>query len=248
MLSDIEIAQATQPEHIRAIAEKAGVAEEHLELYGNYKAKVDYNLLVEDRHEPGKLVLVTAINPTPAGEGKTTTTVGLADALRAPGQETRWWPCASLPSAPCSASRAALPAAATPRSFPWRTSTCTSPATSTPSARPTTCWPPCWTTTSSRATHWASTCARSPGSACVDMNDRQLRNVVDGLGGKANGMPREDGFDITVASEIMAVLLPGHVYHRPEGAPGPHRRGLHLRRQARHGRRPAGAGRHGGAC
>ncbi len=69
MLSDIEIAQATQPEHIRAIAEKAGVAEEHLELYGNYKAKVDYNLLVEEQHEPGKLVLVTAINPTPAGEG-----------------------------------------------------------------------------------------------------------------------------------------------------------------------------------
>ena len=81
MLSDIEIAQAKTPQHIRDIAKKAGVADRYLELYGNYKAKVDYNLLREEQHEPGKLVLVTAINPTPAGEGKTTTTVGLSDAL-----------------------------------------------------------------------------------------------------------------------------------------------------------------------
>ncbi|MEG2517900.1 MAG: formate--tetrahydrofolate ligase, partial [Raoultibacter sp.] len=81
MLSDIEIAQATTPEKITEIAKKAGVADRYLELYGNYKAKVDYNLLANEKHEPGKLILVTAINPTPAGEGKTTTTVGLADAL-----------------------------------------------------------------------------------------------------------------------------------------------------------------------
>ncbi|MEG0027169.1 MAG: formate--tetrahydrofolate ligase, partial [Raoultibacter sp.] len=81
MLSDIEIAQATTPEKITEIAKRAGVADEYLELYGNYKAKVDYNLLVNEKHESGKLILVTAINPTPAGEGKTTTTVGLADAL-----------------------------------------------------------------------------------------------------------------------------------------------------------------------
>ena len=86
MLTDIEIAQATKPEKIGVIAEKAGVDEKYLELYGNYKAKVDYNLLREEEHEPGKLILVTAINPTPAGEGKTTTTVGLADALSKQGK------------------------------------------------------------------------------------------------------------------------------------------------------------------
>ena len=86
VLSDIEIAQATKPQHISAIAEKAGVPESYLELYGTNKAKVDYNLLKDQEHTPGKLVLVTAINPTPAGEGKTTTTVGLADALAKQGK------------------------------------------------------------------------------------------------------------------------------------------------------------------
>ena len=86
MLSDIEIAQATKPEHISVIAEKAGVPESYLEMYGTNKAKVDYNLLTDVEHTPGKLILVTAINPTPAGEGKTTTTVGLADALARQGK------------------------------------------------------------------------------------------------------------------------------------------------------------------
>ena len=86
VLSDIEIAQATKPQHISAIAEKAGVPESYLELYGTNKAKVDYNLLTDEEHAPGKLILVTAINPTPAGEGKTTTTVGLADALARQGK------------------------------------------------------------------------------------------------------------------------------------------------------------------
>ena len=86
VLSDIEIAQATKPQHISAIAEKAGVPESYLELYGTNKAKVDYNLLTDEEHAPGKLILVTAINPTPAGEVKTTTTVGLADALARQGK------------------------------------------------------------------------------------------------------------------------------------------------------------------
>ena len=88
MLSDIEIAQAASPKHIAEIAEAAGVPQEYLEMYGTNKAKVDYNLLADVPHKPGKLILVTAINPTPAGEGKTTTTVGLADALR-PSREER---------------------------------------------------------------------------------------------------------------------------------------------------------------
>ncbi|WP_294421396.1 formate--tetrahydrofolate ligase, partial [uncultured Senegalimassilia sp.] len=86
MLTDIEIAQAATPQPISAIAQKAGVPEKYLEQYGTTKAKVDYNLLRDEQHTPGKLVLVTAINPTPAGEGKTTTTVGLADALQKRGK------------------------------------------------------------------------------------------------------------------------------------------------------------------
>ena len=149
-MTDIEIAQAHKMEKIVDVAAKAGIDEKHLELYGNYKAKLD---LSEIRKLPrkAKLILVTAISPTPAGEGKTTTSVGLADSLWAIGKPPRS-ACESPPWAPCLASRAALPAAATLRSSPWRISTYTSPATSTPSALPTTCWPPCWITTSTRAT------------------------------------------------------------------------------------------------
>ena len=150
--SDIEIAQETTMQPITEVAKTAGIDEKYLEQYGKYKAKVDYSILKEETHTPdGKLVLVTAINPTPAGEGKTTTTVGLADGLRQARQERPSSPCASRPSGRSSASRAARPAAAMRRSSRWRTSTSTSPATSTPSARPTTCWRPCWITTFIRA-------------------------------------------------------------------------------------------------
>lgn len=163
--SDIEIAQETPMLHIREIAKTAGVDEKYLEQYGNYKAKVDYNILKDMADKPnGKLVLVTAINPTPAGEGKTTTTVGLADAMRRIGKNVMV-ALREPSSAPCSASRAALPAAATHRSSPWRTSTCTSPVTSTPSALPTTCWLRCSITISIRAMLWALTPVRSPGAA-----------------------------------------------------------------------------------
>ena len=133
MMTDIEIAQSIQMRPIQEIAETAGVPEEYLECYGRYKAKVDYKLLNEVQGEDGKLILVTAINPTPADEGKTTTTVGLADGMRRLGKN-------------------ALVALREPSLGPV-----TSPGTSTPSARPTTCWPPCWTTTFSRAMPWALT-------------------------------------------------------------------------------------------
>ena len=133
MKTDIEIAQSSTMQHIRDIAKVANVEEKYLEQYGNYKAKVDYNLLKEHTGPDGKLILVTAITPTPAGEGKTTTTVGLADGLRKIGKRS-------------------VVALREPR-----ISTSTSPATSTPSARPTTCWLRCWTTTFSRATPWGST-------------------------------------------------------------------------------------------
>ena len=109
-LSDIEIAQRCKPEHIGVIAKRAHVDEKYIEQYGNYKAKIDLSLLSETKRENGKLILVTAITPTPAGEGKTTTTIGLADGLRRIGKDVtvalREW-------------------------FPWRISTSTSPATST---------------------------------------------------------------------------------------------------------------------
>ena len=125
--TDIEIAQECTMAPITEIAKKAGIDEKYLEQYGKYKAKIDYNLLKESDKKDGKLVLVTAINPTPAGEGKTTTTVGLADGLQKLGKNVMVAP---------------MQAAAMARWFPWRISTFISPAISMLSARPTTCWRP----------------------------------------------------------------------------------------------------------
>ena len=150
--SDIEIAHETTMSHIREIAAAAGIDDKYLEQYGNYKAKVDYNMLTEKADTPdGKLILVTAISPTPAGEGKTTTTVGLADGLKKIGKNV----VVALrePSlGPVFGVKAALQAAVTHRLFLWKTSTCTSPAICTQSAQQTTCWLLCWTTTSIRVT------------------------------------------------------------------------------------------------
>lgn len=118
--SDIEIAQSVKMLPIGEIAEKAGIDDRFIEPYGRYKAKVDYNFLNETKGKDGKLILVTAINPTPAGEGKTTTTIGLADGLKRLGKAWRSR-CASRRWDPCSASRAARRAEVTLRSCPWRT-------------------------------------------------------------------------------------------------------------------------------
>ena len=129
-LSDIEIAQRCKPEHIGVIAKRAHVDEKYIEQYGNYKAKIDLSLLSDTKREDGKLILVTAITPTPAGEGKTTTTIGLADGLRRIGKDVTV--ALREPSlGPVSESRAEPPAADMRRWFPWRISTSTSPATST---------------------------------------------------------------------------------------------------------------------
>ena len=205
ILSDIEIAQSCTPQPITAIARTAGVDEQYLELYGNYKAKVDYRLLREVERPEGKLVLVTAINPTPAGEGKTTTTVGLADGLRRLGQnamvalrEPSMGPVFGVKGGAAGGGWAqVIPMEDINLHF----------------------------TGDFHAIGAANNLLAAmldnhiqQGNAlgidpkhitwrrCVDMNDRQLRNIVDGLGGRVNGCPREDGFDITVASEIMAVL------------------------------------------
>ena len=151
MKTDIEIAQSAQMLSIAQVAEKAGIDVGLLEHYGRVKAKIDIGPL-RDRPRKGKLILVTAINPTPAGEGKTTTSVGLADALSRLDKNVLL--CLREPSL---GPVFGVKGAGTPRWCPWRTSTSTSPGTSTPSARPTTCWRPCWTTTSSRGTPWALT-------------------------------------------------------------------------------------------
>ncbi len=206
MYSDIEIAQACKMEKITKIAEKLNIPDEYLELYGNYKAKVDYKLLkdLKDKKD-GKLILVTAINPTPAGEGKTTTTVGLADGLRKINKnvvvalrEPSLGPVFGVKGGAAGGGYAQvvpmedinlhftgdfhaigaannLLAAMLDNHIQQGNSLNIDP----------------------RRITWRR---------AVDMNDRQLRNIVDGLGNRTDGTPRQDGFDITVASEVMAVL------------------------------------------
>ena len=165
--TDIEIAQETTMQHITEVAKTAGVDSKYLEQYGNYKAKVDYNILTDLADKPnGKLILVTAINPTPAGEGKTTTTVGLADGMRKIGKNVMV--ALREPSlGPVFGVKGGAAGGGYAQVVPWRTSTCTSPVTSTPSALPTTCWLQCSTTISTRATLWVSTPVRSPGAAAL---------------------------------------------------------------------------------
>ena len=206
MLTDIEIAQSCKKEKIVDIASKVNIPEEYLELYGNYKAKVDYKLLqdLKDKKD-GKLILVTAINPTPAGEGKTTTTVGLADGLRKIGKnsvvalrEPSLGPVFGVKGGAAGGGYAQvvpmedinlhftgdfhaigaannLLAAMLDNHIQQGNSLNIDP----------------------RRITW---------HRAVDMNDRQLRNIIDGLGARVDGTPRQDSFDITVASEVMAVL------------------------------------------
>ncbi len=204
-MTDIEIAQANVMEPIAAIAERAGVDEKYLEPYGKYKAKVDYALLDESPRPDGKLILVTAITPTPAGEGKTTTSIGLADGLRRIGKnailalrEPSLGPVFGVKGGAAGGGYAQvvpmedinlhftgdfhaigaannLLAAMLDNHIYQGNALHIDPKTVT----------------------W---------KRCVDMNDRQLRHVIDGIGGRVNGVPREDGYDITVATEIMAVF------------------------------------------
>ena len=203
-LTDIEIAQACKMRPIREIGEKAHVPEELLEPYGKYKAKVDLSLLKKDRKD-GKLVLVTAITPTPAGEGKTTTTIGLADGLRRIGKEA----VVALrePSlGPVFGVKGGAAGGGYAQVVPMEDINlhftgdfhAIGAANNLLAAM------------LDNHIHQGNALGIDPRKItwkrCVEMKDLQLRNIVDGLGGKTNGLPREDGFDITVASEIMAVL------------------------------------------
>ena len=204
--SDIEIAQETEMLHIREIAKTAGVDEKYLEQYGNYKAKVDYNILKDMADKPnGKLVLVTAINPTPAGEGKTTTTVGLADGMRKIGKnvmvalrEPSLGPVFGVKGGAAGGGYAqVVPMEDINLHFTGDFHAIGAANNLLAAMLDNHIYQGNALGIDPRQLTWRR---------CVDMNDRQLRFVVDGLGGKVNGTPREDGYDITVASEIMAVL------------------------------------------
>ena len=203
--SDIQIAQECELRPIGKIAERACIDEKYLELYGRYKAKVDPNLLKETDRPDGKLVLVTAITPTPAGEGKTTTTIGLADGLSRIGKnvivalrEPSLGPVFGIKGGAAGGGYAqVVPMEDINLHF-------TGDFHAIGAANNLLAAMLDNHIQQGNALHIDP--RRITWKRCVDMNDRQLRFVVDGLGGKANGTPREDGFDITVASEIMAVF------------------------------------------
>ena len=205
MLSDIEIAQATTPRPISEIAQKAGVSERYLEQYGNAKAKVDYNLLREEHHTPGKLILVTAINPTPAGEGKTTTTVGLGDALSYLGKKTVI--ALREPSlGPVFGIKGGAAGGGYAQVIPMEDINLHFTGDFHAIGAANNLLAALLDAHIHNGNALNIDVRRITWKRVVDMNDRQLRNIVCGLGGKAHGVPREDGFDITVASEIMAIF------------------------------------------
>ena len=204
--SDIEIAQETPMLHIREIAKTAGVDEKYLEQYGNYKAKVDYNILKDMADKPnGKLVLVTAINPTPAGEGKTTTTVGLADAMRRIGKnvmvalrEPSLGPVFGVKGGAAGGGYAqVVPMEDINLHFTGDFHAIGAANNLLAAMLDNHIYQGNALGIDPRQITWRR---------CVDMNDRVLRNIVVGLGSKVDGTVREDHFVITVASEIMAIL------------------------------------------
>ena len=204
-LSDIEIAQQCSMQPIFEIAAKAGIDEKYIEQYGRYKAKVDFGYLRENEKPDGKLILVTAITPTPAGEGKTTTTIGLADGLRRIGKnsivamrEPSLGPVFGIKGGACGGGYAQVVSMEDINLHFTGDIHAMTAANNLLAAM--------------LDNHIQQGNAlnidprRIVWKRCMDMNDRQLRNIVDGLGGKAHGVPREDGFDITVATEVMAIM------------------------------------------
>ena len=204
-LSDIEIAQQCKMKHITEIAETAGIDKKYVEQYGNYKAKIDLSLLNESNRPDGKLVLVTAITPTPAGEGKTTTTIGLADGLKRIGKnvvvalrEPSLGPVFGVKGGAAGGGYAqVVPMEDINLHF-------TGDFHAIGAANNLLC--AMLDNHIQQGNELGIDVRRIVIRRCVDMNDRQLRFITDGLGGRINGTPREDGFDITVATEIMAVF------------------------------------------
>ena len=204
-LTDIEIAQGCKMKHIREIAATAHVDEKYIEQYGNHKAKIDLSLLNETDKKDGKLILVTAITPTPAGEGKTTTTIGLADGLRRLGKDA----VVALrePSlGPVFGIKGGAAGGGYAQVVPMEDINLHFTGDFHAIGAANNLLAAMLDNHIQQGNALGIDVRKITWKRCVDMNDRQLRFIVDGMGGKANGVPREDGFDITVASEIMAVL------------------------------------------
>ena len=203
--TDIEIAQECVPENITEIAKRAHVDEKYIEQYGRYKAKIDLSLLNDTDREDGKLILVTAITPTPAGEGKTTTTIGLADGLRKIGKEVAvalrepsLGPVFGIKGGACGGGYAQVVPMEDINLHFTGDFHAIGAANNLLAAM--------LDNHIQQGNALGIDVKKITWKRAVDMNDRQLRNIINGLGGKMNGVPREDGFDITVASEVMAVL------------------------------------------
>ena len=203
--SDIQIAQEHVPEHIAQIAARAGIDETYLEQYGNCKAKIDYALLRERKKPDGKLILVTAITPTPAGEGKTTTTVGLADGLRRLGKnavvalrEPSLGPVFGVKGGAAGGGYAQV--------IPMEDINLHFTGDFHAIGAANNLLAAMLDNHIQQGNALGIDVKQIAWKRCVDMNDRQLRHIIDGIGGRMQGVPREDGFDITVASEVMAVL------------------------------------------
>lgn len=205
MLTDIEIAQSIKPKNIKEIAAYAGIDEKYLEQYGNYKAKVDLNIMKEKTNSSSKLILVTAITPTPAGEGKTTTTIGLADGMKKIGKkvmvalrEPSLGPVFGLKGGAAGGGYAqVIPMEDINLHFTGDFHAIGAANNLLAAMLDNHIY---------QGNELGIDLNKITWKRCVDMNDRQLRFITDGQGGKFNGVERTDGYDITVASEIMAVL------------------------------------------
>ena len=203
--SDIEIAQSAKMLPIKEIAAKIGLSEDEIEYYGKYKAKVDNNVIKAKQAENGKLILVTAINPTPAGEGKTTVSVGLGDALSAIGKNTVI--ALREPSlGPVFGIKGGAAGGGYAQVVPMEDINLHFTGDMHAIGAANNLLAAMLDNHIQQGNALDIDVKNITWKRCVDMNDRQLRNIIDGMGGRMNGVPREDGFDITVASEIMAIL------------------------------------------
>ena len=204
--TDIEIAQACEKEKITAVAARAGIPEEYLELYGNYKAKIDYKFMRDNSEKPdGKLILVTAITPTPAGEGKTTTSVGLTDGLRKIGKNAMV--ALREPSlGPVFGVKGGAAGGGYAQVVPMEDINLHFTGDFHAIGAANNLLAAMLDNHIQQGNALGIDPKQITWKRAVDMNDRQLRHIVDGLGGRMQGVPREDGFEITVASEVMAVL------------------------------------------
>ena len=203
--SDIEIAQSVTPKKITEIAAKAGIDEKYLELYGNYKAKIDYKLLKENKNPDGKLILVTAITPTPAGEGKTTTSIGLADGLRKIGKNSIL--ALREPSlGPVFGVKGGAAGGGWAQVIPMEDINLHFTGDFHAIGAANNLLAAMLDNHIQQGNALGIDPKNITWKRAVDMNDRQLRHIIDGLGGRMQGVPREDGYEITVASEVMAAL------------------------------------------